>query len=399
MWELIQSCWKVDPAVRPSMHTIQTTIGEMRRNCEWPFVSVVSLSLTRRKARQQSESSISLSQSFQTPLPWGNGSIVSTGASVRTTYSSPSPLRTPTDSEVPPLTSKTREPDLSALLLGLPIEVVDQQTETPTWHSSPSSGSGRLAPLVEEPLDLETGAPSTPPSSVRGRQSKSRPYAAPSSSTSSALSPPHPIPSASRRPFTADSSSLQSASSTGESGARRRWSFMGHIRSRTTLNTTPDVNGGPLPPSAQKSDTLPVQRRALQVRPSTRTRAQTAPTSVPDAGAPQISRSATSLVPLPRRRRREPLSPEVLEFLGKMANDSESLDRHLADGSVSAGNLEDLISRVITGTADLSKDNRFRHASLTVYPLFATSDRLFEILKRRFGSMEPDPRAAQTRFK
>ena len=176
---------------------------------------------------------------------------------------------------------------------------------------------------------------------------------------------------------------------------------MSHIRPRTTLNTAPDVNGGPLSPSTPNGDTLHVQKKAPRVKPSTQSRAQTAPTSVPKAEAPRISRSATLLVPLPRSRRREPLSQVVLEFLENVANDSENLVRHPADGSVSAGNLEDLISRVITDTADPSEDSRFRHAFLTVYQLFVTSERLFEILKRRFGSMELDPRAAhiRTRFK
>jgi hypothetical protein len=42
MWELMQSCWKVDAAARPSMRRIQTAIREMRprRNCEWLFVSI-----------------------------------------------------------------------------------------------------------------------------------------------------------------------------------------------------------------------------------------------------------------------------------------------------------------------------------------------------------------------
>jgi hypothetical protein len=77
------------------------------------------------------------------------------------------------------------------------------------------------------------------------------------------------------------------------------------------------------------------------------------------------------------------------------------LARDPADGSVSAGNLEDLISRVITDTTDISMDRRFRGTFLTIYQLFATSERLFEILKRRFGSMELDPREdhIRSRFK
>jgi hypothetical protein len=91
------------------------------------------------------------------------------------------------------------------------------------------------------------------------------------------------------------------------------------------------------------------------------------------------------------------VSPAVLEFLETMANDPESLVWHAEDGSVSTGNLEGLVSRVITDTADLSKDAGFRDTFLTVCQLFSTSERLFELLKRRFGSMELDPRAAHIR--
>jgi hypothetical protein len=94
------------------------------------------------------------------------------------------------------------------------------------------------------------------------------------------------------------------------------------------------------------------------------------------------------------------VSPAVLEFLEMMANDPENLVRHAADGSVSAGNLEGLVSRVITDTpADLSKDKDFRDTFLTVCQLFSASERLFELLKRRFGSMELDPRAAPSHIR
>lgn len=36
MWELMQSCWEIDPAERPSMFTIQSKVHDMLppRNCE-----------------------------------------------------------------------------------------------------------------------------------------------------------------------------------------------------------------------------------------------------------------------------------------------------------------------------------------------------------------------------
>jgi hypothetical protein len=93
------------------------------------------------------------------------------------------------------------------------------------------------------------------------------------------------------------------------------------------------------------------------------------------------------------------VSPAVLEFLEMMANDPENLVRHAEDGSVSAGNLEGLVSRVITDTTDLPKDKDFRDTFLTVCQLFSASERLFELLKRRFGSMELDPRAAPSHIR
>ena len=93
------------------------------------------------------------------------------------------------------------------------------------------------------------------------------------------------------------------------------------------------------------------------------------------------------------------MSPAVLEFLEKVASDPEGLLRTATDGSVSAGNLEGFVSRAITGTVDLSKDDRFKVAFLTIYQLFATSERLFEILKRRFVSRGLDPTHARSRYK
>lgn len=76
----------------------------------------------------------------------------------------------------------------------------------------------------------------------------------------------------------------------------------------------------------------------------------------------------------------------------KMASDAECLLRLAEDGTVSAGNLEGLVSRAIDRTTDASSsgDERFRATFLTIYQLFSTSVRLFEILKRRFESTIAD---------
>jgi hypothetical protein len=82
----------------------------------------------------------------------------------------------------------------------------------------------------------------------------------------------------------------------------------------------------------------------------------------------------------------------------KVASDSESLLQLAEDGAVLAGNLEGLVSRVIDGTADSSGDERFRATFLTIYQLFSTSARLFEILKRRFESAGHDPTGTRSRY-
>jgi hypothetical protein len=65
---------------------------------------------------------------------------------------------------------------------------------------------------------------------------------------------------------------------------------------------------------------------------------------------------------------------------------------------VSAGNLEGLLSRAIVGSSDPVRDERFNAAFLTIYQLFATSEQVFEILKRRFEATSVDPSMAGSRF-
>jgi hypothetical protein len=86
----------------------------------------------------------------------------------------------------------------------------------------------------------------------------------------------------------------------------------------------------------------------------------------------------------------------VLGLMEMAADDSECLFRLATDGSVSAGNLEGLVYQVITDIEDPSRNVHFRATFLTIYQLFATSERLFHILKRRFESSELDP--ARSRY-
>ena len=103
------------------------------------------------------------------------------------------------------------------------------------------------------------------------------------------------------------------------------------------------------------------------------------------------SQSATSSIILPRSRKWDPISPVVLDSMEKAATGPEGLLRSALDGTVSAGNLEGLVFRVISDTADSSENDRFRSSFITIYQLFATSERLFDILKRRFETTVPNP--------
>jgi len=80
----------------------------------------------------------------------------------------------------------------------------------------------------------------------------------------------------------------------------------------------------------------------------------------------------------------------------KVDSDTEVFLRFAEDGTVSAGNLEGLVSRVIDGRAGSSAEDHFKATFLTTYQLFSTSARLFEILKRRFEAADLDPADTQT---
>jgi son of sevenless-like protein len=114
--------------------------------------------------------------------------------------------------------------------------------------------------------------------------------------------------------------------------------------------------------------------------------------------AHQPSRPATSSIVLPQNRKWDPVSPVVLDSMEKAATDPEGILRSARDGTVLAGNLEGFVSRVIFGIVDPSKDDRFRATFLTIYQLFATSERLFNILKGRFETTELSPVSAFTRY-
>ena len=165
-------------------------------------------------------------------------------------------------------------------------------------------------------------------------------------------------------------STAQSTLSTTGRTRKLRIRLFGNKRSQTTPDTSPGIN----------SDS------------------SLSGTSSRKIATPQPTRSVTLVIDLPQSRNWEPVSPVVLRSMEMAASDSESLLRPARDGTVSAGNLEGLVSRVITDIGNPSRNDRFSATFLTIYQLFATNERLFGILKRRFESSELDPVASRSRY-
>lgn len=114
--------------------------------------------------------------------------------------------------------------------------------------------------------------------------------------------------------------------------------------------------------------------------------------------ARQPSRAPTLSIMLPQNRKWDLISPAVLNSLEKAATSSGGLLRSATDGSVSTGNLEGLVSRVISDIADPSKNDRYMATFLTIYQLFGTNERLFDILKGQFESAALKPVTVGSRY-
>ena len=327
-----------------------------------------------------------------------------------TIEAAPSNEATRTSSPLSPLTSPTLveiSPVLQEANILAPTafpRTVDQQTDTqPSIRRRKSDSSSfenrRLPPLLENPPKPDIpaaplSAPSQQPTTSGGpkqRRPSTAPNLSPSSSQASDL----------QRQPSVDSSSSRSTSSTSGSNIRRMFPF-GHMRSQTTPDTSPGVNSDTLPPGTPSSgSSIILQGAPPATRPSPN-RSRTVPAKkdskmMSRQSLRQPSRSATTYIDLPQSRNWEPVSRVVLDFMEKAASDSECLLRFATDGAVSAGNLEGLVSRVISDIA-ASRDDRFRATFLTIYQLFATSERLFSILKRRFESTELDPITVRSRY-
>jgi RasGEF N-terminal motif len=275
------------------------------------------------------------------------------------------------------------------------LGIVDQQTGTQAAHrrsgsDTPSSTSRSLPPVPEDPLDpdiqvLHSPAPSQ--SASYGGREPAR----------SSTTPNHLAPSALSLDLRRiDSSSSRTSTASGSSKLRR---LFGKKRSQTTSDDTLRISGDLSRPGTSSSTSSSLHPGPPSAKPPSPKRTWTSPDKKsPKVAAPQPTLSATLSIDLPQSRNWEPVNPVVLGLMEMAASDSECLLRPATDGTVSAGNLEGLVSRVITEIEDPSRNDRFRETFLTIYQLFATSERLMDILKRRFESSELDPVAARSRY-
>ena len=244
------------------------------------------------------------------------------------------------------------------------LKPFDQQTDMKAPHrrrgvsNSPSYRSQPLPPPLEDPLHPNIQAQlrvRSPPSRLSTGQSTS-------------------------------SSRMQSRSSTSGSSTSGSSKLFGNNSSQTTPDTSSELNSDlPLPGTSSRRNSL-------------------LPSGAPRANFTSLNRrtrtTKTTTLPfdLPLSHNCEYVSPVVLRSMEMAASDSEPLCRPARDGTVSAGNLEGLVSRVITDIVDPSRNDLFWATFLTIYQLFATSERLFDILKRRFESSELDPVSLRSRY-
>ena len=347
MWELMQSCWEVDPAARPDMFKIQLAMRDMLPRVE-PRPTVI--------ARRPSTS------------PIDGGSSHNGSSSESSSSSIPAPLTPPPPSEGLQLTLEPSPTKSSTQLSRLP-EL--EGTGTLKRDSlSRSLRSLRLPTLLEdEPhstgISIPLMAPPMAPPQIS--RSSSRPSTATTLSPHSTVASDIPIRTS---PTSSPSQSPTSPCPSEPTAPRRRftlWPRRSQSRSQSSA-------------SGQSTSCI---------------RSQTNP---PETLTAVPSRSSTILPTITTTRHQVPASENVLRYLQSAASDPESLLRPARDGTVSAGNLEGLLNRAIIGSSDPSRDERFKAAFLTIYQLFATSEQVFEILKRRFKATSVDPSMASSRY-
>ena len=361
MWELMQSCWEVDPAARPDMLKIQLAMRDITPQIE-PHPTAMSHRL--------STSSVRIEPLRPTLISLDGGSAHDTNGSSSESSSSsiPPPLIPPRPSGGQ-LTLEPSSPRLSSTIPPPLLSPLPELETTLTLNNdsvSPSLGTLRLLPLREDDYEPEhhsagISIPISVPAMVPPQASRSSPR----QSTASSWSPQSTLASeflGRTSPTSTSSPTQTSQTSPSTESVLPKWT---QLPKRTQLSA---------------SGTAVIQRKSSK----SKSRSQTNP-------AETLTRSSIILANITTIHQRVPASEDVLHFLKSVASDPESLLQLAKDGTVSAGNLEGLISRAIIGSSDSFRDERFKATFLTIYQLFATSEQVFEILKRRFEATDVDP--------
>ena len=348
----MQSCWEVDPAARPDMLKIQIAMRDIPSRVERRPTVI---------ARRPGTSPVRIEPSLPTHVPptIGGGSAHETNGSL--SKSSFSPIPPPL---MPPPPRGVRQ---------LPLE------PSPTIHSpllpelegtrAPKKGSTALSLISLRLLSLDNSESHSPGISVL---------------LSTHLETPPQFSRPSSRPSTLSASD-----------------FLGPI-SPTSSEQSEGAESAPQKRKLSRSYPMrsaPGQCHPVTVTPNLRSMSALVPSPQVTNPETKLSRSPATILPIISTiRQRVSASEDVVRFLKNAASDPEALLRPARDGTVSAGNLEGLLNRAIVGSSDPSKDGHFKAAFLTIYQLFATSEQVFEILKRRFDASSADPSIAGSRY-
>ena len=347
----MQSCWVVDPTARPDMFKIQLAMRDILSRVKPPSTAI---------ARCPNTSPVRVSPTID-----GGPAQETNGSSSESQSSSPPPSG-------------------------------GQLTLESSPSSSPTTTSPRLKPLSEQEKTWMLYGGSTFPAllgsvrrpPIREDDYEPEPHIA-------GISIPTSLPTSVHSMVSPESSLRHSTASILSSQPTLASDFLG----RTSLTSSDSQSDIFSIRELDDTESIPPNRK-LSWRISKRTQSPSKPNPTPQVRLQTNpverlrevpSQSSTVLPIITTTRQRALASEDVLRFLKKVASDPEPLLRPARDGSVSTGNLEGLLFRAIVGSSDPSRDERFKTAFLTIYQLFATSEQVFEILKRRFEATSVDP--------
>ena len=358
----MQSCWEVDPVARPDMLKIQQAMRNVLSRVE-PRPTVIA----RRPSTSPARIEHLVPTRVSPTIDGGSAQEANGSSSESSSPSIPAPF-IPLPPSGGQLTLQSNPTISSPRRSRLPeLEGTETFKEGTT---SPSLTSLRLPPLREDDHELHTAGMSIP---------LSAPPTAPPQFSRSSL-----------RTSTGTASILSSQPTLASDflGRMSPTSSESDISIISELDDTESVQ-----PKTKLSWRFPTRTQSpFKSKSTSRARSQRNPPE-----RLRVVPSQSSIIFITTIRQQVPASEDVLRSLKDAASGPEALLRLARDGSVSAGNLEGLLNRAIVGFLG-SRDKGFEAAFLTIYRLFATSEQVFEILKRRFQATSADPYIVVSRF-